>query len=180
MRKILNINADWDFFKNCKDPLANSDGIKVDLPHTPNLEDGYDGGADYFRGSCVYSKIIDKSKLPEGERYYLEILGANSTAEVFVDGKSLCTHDGGYSTFRTDLTDHLKEASRLSVVVDNSPSETVYPQMADFTFYGGLYRSVNIIAVPDTHFELEYYGMDDLNDLLDALAMLQIRKDAAN
>ena len=42
--------------------------------------------------------------------------------------------------------------------MDNAPNDTVYPQTADFTFYGGLYRNVNIIAVAESHFDLEYYG----------------------
>ena len=45
-----------------------------------------------------------------------------------------------------------------SVAVDNAPNDHVYPQMADFTFYGGLYRDVNVISVPETHFDLDYYG----------------------
>ncbi len=158
MRNILNLNGSWEFFKDCSDPLVTEGGVRVGLPHTWNAEDGYDGGNDYFRGHCVYTKTLRKSELPEGEKYFLEIRGANASADVYVDGEKLCRHDGGYSTWRVDLTDALKEESKLSVVVENTINETVYPQMADFTFYGGLYRSVNLLAVPKTHFDLEYYG----------------------
>ncbi len=158
MRIIKNLNTSWDFFKNTSNPEAKEGKIKLDLPHTWNGEDGQDGGGDYFRGSCVYSKLLKKAELPKSEKYFLEFLGANSSADVFIDGKKLCHHDGGYSTFRVDITDALCGESRLSVVVDNSANDKVYPQMADFTFYGGLYRSVNLICVPKTHFELEYFG----------------------
>ncbi len=158
MRNIISLNNSWDFFKDSSDPLICEGGSKVNLPHTWNAEDGYDGGSDYFRGYCVYSKTLVKSTLPEGEKYFLDIRGANASADVYIDGEKLCHHDGGYSTWRVDLTDALKEESKLSIVVENTANDRVYPQMADFTFYGGLYRNVNIIAVPKTHFDLEYYG----------------------
>ncbi len=162
MRKIININKDWLFVKNSAEIMNSEVGIKVDLPHTWNAEDGMDGGNDYFRGSSVYTKTIKKAELEKADRYFLEINGANSSSDVYVDGVKLIHHDGGYSTFRVDITDSLKEESVLSIIVDNSPNDRVYPQMADFTFYGGLYRNVNIIAVNETHFDLEYFGSKGL------------------
>ena len=160
MRTVLNFNNGWVFGKGIAEaPTAlPTDWESVTLPHTWNATDGQDGGNDYFRGTCCYAKTIVKSELPEGMRYWLELRGANSSAEVFVDGKSLAVHHGGYSTWRVDLTDALADESVLAVTVDNSPNETVYPQMADFTFYGGLYRNVNLICVPESHFDLGYYG----------------------
>ena len=157
MRKIIKINEGWQFIKDCADPSVNEGSTPVTLPHTWNNEDGYDGGT-YFRGSCVYKRNVNKEELGEG-LHYLEIRGANSSADVYLNGKHLCHHDGGYSTWRVNLTDDLVSGNnQLAIVVDNAPNETVYPQMADFTFYGGLYRSVNIICVADTHFDLDYYG----------------------
>ena len=162
MRNILSLNKGWQFYKNTADIAALGDGVSVDLPHTWNAEDGFDGGNDYFRGSCVYTKTLDTASLPEGYRHYLEIRGANSSADVYLGAKHLCHHDGGYSTWRVDLTDALKDSAQLAIVVDNAPNDRVYPQMADFTFYGGLYRNVNLISVPETHFDLEYYGAPGL------------------
>ena len=160
VRNIININKDWAFAKTCVNiPNEIGDSFEaVDLPHTWNNPDGYDGGNDYHRGTCYYAKKIVKADLPESDRYFIEFRGANASADVYVDGKSLAHHDGGYSTFRVDITDALAEESLLVVAVDNSINETVYPQMADFTFYGGLYRDVNIVCVNNTHFDLEYYG----------------------
>ncbi len=157
MRNILNLNENWLFVKDCAD-IAVREGVTVNLPHTWNAEDGMDGGNDYFRGSCLYVKTLRKADLPEADRHYLEIRGANSSADVYVGGEHLAHHDGGYSTWRVDLTDHLGDETDIAIVVDNAPGETVYPQMADFTFYGGLYRSVNLISVPETHFDLEFFG----------------------
>ncbi len=161
MRNIINLNENWLFAKNTTD-VSVREGDLIDLPHTWNAIDGQDGGNDYFRGSCLYVKTINKSELPEADKYYLELRGANSSADVYVGAEKLAHHDGGYSTWRVDLTDKLTDNTELAIVVDNSPNETVYPQMADFTFYGGLYRNVNLIAVNNTHFDLDYFGGNGL------------------
>ena len=157
MRNILNLNEGWLFAKDTADVSIQS-GETVTLPHTWNAADGHDGGNDYFRGSCLYKKTLKKAELPVADYYYLELRGANSSADVYANGEKLAHHDGGYSTWRVNLTEKLTDETEIAVVVDNAPSETVYPQMADFTFYGGLYRDVNLIAVNKAHFNLDYYG----------------------
>ena len=156
MRKIINLNENWFFTKNTTDLAAM--GEAVNLPHSWNATDGQDGGNDYFRGSCLYKKTLNKEELPEADLYYLEIRGANSSADVYVGNNHLAHHDGGYSTWRVDITEALTDSSEISILVDNAANDTVYPQMADFTFYGGLYRDVNLIAVNKAHFDLDYYG----------------------
>ena len=158
MRNIISLNEGWSFSKNCANAVHADTAAVVNLPHTWNATDGQDGGNDYFRGPCLYTKTLVRSELPEADKYYLEICGANSSADVYLNGEHKAHHDGGYSTWRVDLTDSLSDACDVAIVVDNSPNETVYPQMADFTFYGGLYRNVNLIAVNNTHFDLDYYG----------------------
>ena len=157
MRNIVNLNQDWLFVKNTTD-ITLREGEKVSLPHTWNAEDGFDGGNDYFRGSCLYFKTLEKSSLPKADLYYLEFRGANSSADVYVGGKKLAHHDGGYSTWRVNITEEIADSTEIAVIVDNAPNETVYPQMADFTFYGGLYRNVNLVCVNKAHFDLDYYG----------------------
>lgn len=160
MRQIISLNRKWAFTKMAdKAPEAmpvNWDF--VNLPHTWNAIDGQDGENDYYRGKCFYAKTLVKSDFPSSDRYYLEFKGANSIAEVFIGGEKLAHHEGGYSTWRVDITNHLTENTLLVVSVDNSDGVPVYPQMADFTFYGGLYRDVSLIAVSDSHFDLDYYG----------------------
>ena len=160
MRQIFNLNAKWAFTKqaNAVPSEMPKDWYFVNLPHSWNAIDGQDGGNDYYRGTCYYAKNIDKMDLPEADKYYLEIRGANSSADVYVNGNKLAHHDGGYSTWRVDVTSYLERNTLVVIAVDNSANDKVYPQMADFTFYGGLYRDVNLVCVNDSHFDLEYYG----------------------
>ena len=148
MRKIVSFNDNWKFIKPGEAAAA------VSLPHTWNAVDGQDGGNDYWRGTATYEKQFSKPDLKNGERCFIEFLGAAMTVDVALNGKHLTRHEGGYSTFRVDLTDTLEDENLLVVNVDNSANDRVYPQMADFTFYGGIYRDVNLIIVPSEHFEL--------------------------
>lgn len=131
----------------------------LDLPHTWNAIDGQDGGNDYWRGTCSYEKNFKKPEFDsEKEQVYLQFHGVNASARVVLNGKEVCTHDGGYSTFRKDVTELLEAENHLLVYVDNSVNTKVYPQKADFTFYGGIYRDVELLTVSKNHFELDYYG----------------------
>lgn len=150
MRNIKIINEHWEFIKDSKSTTVN-------LPHTWNGKDGQDGGNDYYRGTCIYKKNILKSELPKGEELYIQLDGVNSSAKVFFNDKEIAVHHGGYATFRAKLENILDE-NEIKIEVDNSPNDFVYPQQADFTFYGGIYRDVSIIAVPKSHFDLDYNG----------------------
>ena len=160
MREIVNINRKWAFTKQATSVPADlpMNWDWVNLPHSWNAIDGQDGDSDFYRGTCYYVKKLLKSDLPETDKYYLEIKGANSSADVYVNGKILAHHDGGYSTWRVDITNHLQQENIIAIAVDNSPNDKVYPQFADFTFYGGLYRDVNIVCVSDSHFDLMHHG----------------------
>ncbi|MBQ3037053.1 MAG: glycoside hydrolase family 2 protein, partial [Lachnospiraceae bacterium] len=160
MREIINYNVKWAFTKNETEVPATmpEKWDWVTLPHSWNAIDGQDGGADYYRGTAYYAKELKKFDLPEADRYYMEFRGANSSADLYINGKKIASHDGGYSTWRADITDALEMDNLIVVAVDNAENDRVYPQMADFTFYGGLYRDVNIIAVNNSHFDLDYYG----------------------
>ena len=158
MRQILKFNDNWEFLKGVSEIGAAEVGESITIPHTWNATDGQDGGNDYFRGTCLYRKVFRSDLLPKAKKYYLEINGANSSADVYMNGKRLAHHDGGYSTWRVNITGYLRTENTLCILVDNAPNEEVYPQVADFTFYGGIYRDVNIVCVEETHFDLEYFG----------------------
>ncbi|HJA67100.1 MAG TPA: glycoside hydrolase family 2 protein [Candidatus Mediterraneibacter cottocaccae] len=159
MRRIKDFNDNWYFSKTAEIPVSlPADWQPVTLPHTWNARDGQDGGNDYWRGTAVYARSFRHPDLGNGERAYLEFEGAAMTAEVFLNGSKLTRHEGGYSTFRVDITDMLREENLLCVSVDNSANDTVYPQKADFTFYGGIYRPVRLIIVPEVHFSLDQHG----------------------
>ena len=157
MRKITNLNEGWRFLK--ADVPAETAaayavrGEAVTLPHTWNAVDGQDGGNDYHRGTCWYVRELSAEECA-GERLFLEFKGAAHSCEVYLNGVQLARHEGGYSTFRVELSGKLADRNILSVSVSNEDSDRVYPQKADFTFYGGLYRDVDLISVPAEHFEL--------------------------
>ena len=153
MRKEIILDKNWMFTKPGKDP------IRVDLPHTWNALDGQDGGNDYLRTTCNYETSFERPDFDsETEQVYLELNGANASAEIFVNGTSVMQHDGGYSTFRADVTELLTEENELRVKVDNTVNSRVYPQKADFTFYGGIYRPVKLLVVKKNHFDMDHYG----------------------
>lgn len=159
MRTHINFCGGWRFCKTAERPAAlPKEWQAVDLPHTWNAKDGQDGGNDYWRGTATYCKAFPRPAMEPGGHAFLEFQGAAMTATVHLNGRELICHKGGYSTFRVEITDVLEEENLLCVAVDNSENESVYPQKADFTFYGGLYRPVELILTPAAHFELSHWG----------------------
>jgi beta-galactosidase len=168
MRKIIPFNNNWNFTKD------NINWESVTLPHTWNAVDGMDGKGEYYRGQCCYLNQLATPKLQDGQRVCLEILALSLSGKVFVNDKEVGRHEGGYSSFTVDITDFLHpctDESGLSVeaapntvtiLADNTPHSNIYPQMADFTFYGGLYRGVNILILSRTHFEVGFHGASGL------------------
>ena len=157
MRERTYLKEEWVFY--------GPDGVAemVDLPHTWNAKDGQDGGNDYWRGTCTYKKTFASPAFdPATQAVYLEFQGVNATADVELNGRPVAHHDGGYSTFRTEVTSLLTQENHLTVKVDNSVNDRVYPQKADFTFYGGIYRDVALLIVSKHHFDLDYFGTPGL------------------
>ena len=154
MRRTIKIEDGWFF------TYQNKERTPVDIPHTWNGKDGQDGGNDYWRGTNQYDVKFDAPEFDEKEeQVYLQFHGVNASAGVILNDEFLCTHNGGYSTFRMDITEKLQSrGNHLVVEVDNSVNDNVYPQKADFTFYGGIYREVELLIVNRDHFELDYYG----------------------
>lgn len=153
MRSTTKLMKNWQF--------TGPDGktVDVDLPHTWNNIDGQDGGNDYWRGTCTYkTRFAAPAFDAETQQVWLQFEGVNASAKVVLNGHEVMTHDGGYSTFRADITALLNESNELTVDVDNSKNDRVYPQKADFTFYGGIYRDVTLIVVNKNHIALGHLG----------------------
>lgn len=164
MREITTINDSWLFSKTCteapeKMPECGGDWTPVTLPHTWNAVDGMIG-VPFERGAYWYVRSFEAPKQPrDGGRLYVEVGAAGLVGEVYVNGVFCTKHVGGYSAFRADITDQLREGENiLAILVDNRYSDKVYPQRADFTFYGGLYRYVSLISVPESHISLDEFG----------------------
>lgn len=162
MRIYENLNNNWFFskdqFENIPIELT-SNWEDISLPHTWNCFDGQDGGADYYRGKCWYIKELTITKQQKEKELYLEFNAVSAYCRVYLNGIQVGEHKGGYSTFRIPITEFVREGKNiLSVMVSNEALSDIYPQMADFTFYGGIYRDVKMITVEKTHFDLDYYG----------------------
>lgn len=157
MRKVITLKEGWRFLRAdmpVETAMENAaKGEAVQLPHTWNAVDGQDGGNDYHRGRCWYVRELTAEECA-GERLFIEFGGAAMTADVYLNGEKIVHHEGGYSAFRAELTGKLADRNVLAVSVSNEDNDHVYPQKADFTFYGGLYRAVRLISVPAEHFEL--------------------------
>ena len=153
MREITKIMKGWEF--------TGPDGTTttVDLPHTWNARDGQDGGNDYWRGTCIYRTHFAAPQFDTAShQVWIQFDGVNASAHVVLNGSPVCNHDGGYSTFRANITELLRDENELTVEVDNSKNDRVYPQKADFTFYGGIYRDISLMVVSKNPFTLDYFG----------------------
>ena len=125
-RTVTSLQDGWRFCKTDGVPTTwPEDWEAVTLPHTWNAVDGQDGGNDYWRGTAMYVKSLPRPELRDNGRAVLEFLGAAMTAQVYLNGKLLARHEGGYSTFRVDITDALPAQNLLCVSVDNSEIDTV-------------------------------------------------------
>ncbi len=154
MKKTHSLMNNWTFTYG-KDGSVQT----LDLPHSWNAADGQDGGGDYWRGTCTYETAFDAPVAGANEDVYLEFDGVSASATVEVNGRTAGSHDGGYSRFRYCVTDLLVPGKNaLKVTVDNSANDHVYPQNADFTFYGGIYRSVRLVVVSKTRFDMDTFG----------------------
>ena len=181
-----NLNKDWRFLKEpCAiDELEGKRFVKVDIPHTWNAFDGQDGGDDYHRGLCWYKKSFAVSEKING-RAYIEFEAVNSVANVYLNGIHLGEHRGGYSRFRYDITAHLTPGENMLLVsADNSHFEDVYPLFADFTFYGGIYRNVNLVICEQVHFDMMDFASDGVfvtqKEVSKDIARLEIKSSLVN
>lgn len=190
MRKVININNGWKFIKQDEVKAidkAYNDGSweDVNIPHTWNAVDGANG-FDFYKGACWYRKEFVIDNLAHGNSVFIEFTGSNSITDVYVNGKYMGQHKGGYSTFRFDITDVVEFGQKniLAVKVDNTVVDDVYPQMADFTFYGGIYRDVNLVIANKIHFDLMDYGSKGIyviqEDVKEEKALLTIKSKLVN
>ncbi len=182
MREEVLINNGWFFTKEPTGGVPESyvGFERINLPHTWNAYDGQDGGADYFRGECWYCKELEFTGILSDREYYIEFGAVASECTVYINKHAVCKHCGGYGKFRTNITSYLKSGrNTVSVCVSNTHSDEIYPQMADFTFYGGIHRHVKLIEVERTHFDLDFFGADGVRVHSDAdedgTAVLYIR-----
>lgn len=144
------------------DPFSgNGEASREGYGCTPAENSGYAEG--YYRGVGAYRKNFYFSGNEYGGRkIFLEFKGANTITELFVNEKPVGKHEGGYSTFRFDITEYVKLDSNniILVEVNNAPTDFIAPitNQGDFTKMGGIYRDVNLITVASAHIDLTDHG----------------------
>ncbi|MCP9749397.1 DUF4982 domain-containing protein [Ferruginibacter sp. HRS2-29] len=158
------MNENWEFTKDIysieNNSLRAATWQHVALPHTWNIADVMDDAPGYFRGTGTYRKKFLAGKDLVNKEVYLFIEAANQSTAVFLNGKITGTHTGGYTAFYVPLSQYLLpgKENELVIQVDNSHNAAIAPLTADFTFYGGLYRQVSLVAVNPVHFSFNEMG----------------------
>ena len=158
------INDGWSFTPtDIGLPSAASAGPgwqPVNLPHTWNRDDSAAEALGYRRGVGWYRRPLALDSSFAGKRIFLHFEGANQVADVFINGRSAGRHIGGYTAFTFEITEHVRIGAEnlVTVRVDNSHDPDIPPLNADFTFYGGIYRDVWLIATDPVHITLADHG----------------------
>ena len=157
----IELNSGWQFALD-KAELSSQDWRSVNLPHTWNDKDAFDEVKGYKRGIGIYKKQVFFSDQKEDLIHYLHFKGVNQEADVYINDQHVGNHKGGYTAFNFDITQYIRYNSYnlIEVKVDNSHNENIPPLDADFTFYGGIYRSVDLISVPKQHFSLSDFASE--------------------
>lgn len=155
---VLPLNNNWRFHYGFQ--AGASETTDVTLPHTWNRKDALFGDKDYYRGLGTYSRRLPAELKDSANRVFLRVNAAQTVADVFVDSHFLTQHRGGYTSFVTELTDHLKPGreSRLDIRVNNTNSMDVAPICGDFNIYGGLPRGVELIVTGPVCIAPDYYA----------------------
>jgi beta-galactosidase len=154
--KFIDLNNDWIVYK--KENPQESENVSV--PHCFNAIDGQNG-TDMFKGEVCYVKTLHITKEQFSHYLFLEIGAAALVSSVYVNDKLVGNSRCGFSLYRMYLNSFLQLGeNKVLIIVDNRQYKDVYPLMADFSFYGGLYRYVKLLEVEDIHFDLLDDGRD--------------------
>lgn len=157
-RADLLLDGGWMF--RFSHQVEKSSPSPVSLPHTWNAQDALSGKIDYKRGIGNYQRKLYVRPEWEGKRLFLRFEGANSVADVFINGKHVGEHRGGYSAFVFEITDRVRYGAdnQLWVRVNNGEQLDVMPLVGDFNFYGGLYRDVHLVVTEPACISLTDYA----------------------
>ncbi|MBO4475264.1 MAG: DUF4982 domain-containing protein [Bacteroidales bacterium] len=148
------VNEDWSFHKDGSQVTE-----KVSIPHTWNAEDCTDDEPGYWRGVGWYDKTVIINENLSGRKVFVRFEGANQQTDLYVNGVHAGSHKGGYTAFMFDITGLVHPGpNAFEVRVDNSHNEGIPPMSADFTFFGGIYRDVSLLFVPENHISVEHYA----------------------
>ncbi|GIP33260.1 glycoside hydrolase family 2 TIM barrel-domain containing protein [Paenibacillus sp. J2TS4] len=154
----------WEVWRQYKlNNHYNVPWMDVELPHCFNGEDSVDPDVLYYEGPGWYRTLLEVNNPYPNGRTLLHFEGAGQDTDVYLYTSKVARHVGGYDEFKVDLTDAIEErkyselfGNRVPVAVqcDNTRNlETIPSDISDFNLYGGIYRYLNLVYVPEISFE---------------------------
>ncbi len=161
LREILNFNREWKFQLG---DISGADAVTFDdakwnnanLPHSFSTP-YFAAGNSFYVGYGWYRKHFDMPKVWNGKRVNLEFDGVFQVAEIFVNGRRIGEHRGGYTGFSFDITDAVKPSDNVVAVrVNNIWDPRLAPRAGEHTFSGGIYRNVRMVVTAPVH--VAWYG----------------------
>lgn len=162
-REVFNFNVGWRFYRGDipgaeKPDFDDSSWDIVSTPHTVQLMPAEGSGNRNYQGSAWYRKHFTVDESLKGKLIHIHFEAAMGKSVVYLNGKQVAEHLGGYLPFFIELTEHgVKpgDSCMIAVLVDNSDDPDFPPgkdQAAlDFTYHGGIYRDVWMIATNKVH-----------------------------
>jgi len=133
--------------------------VRVSLPHSWNVQDAADEEPGYWRGVGWYEKTLQINDDLAGKQVFVRFEGANQEVDLYVNGAHAGNHKGGYTAFIFDITQLIRPGENaFRIKVDNAHNEAIPPMGADFTFFGGIYRDVSLVFLPENHISVEHYA----------------------
>lgn len=170
------INTGWLFHKGDVDisteKFASDRWNYVNIPHTWNNEDAFDEEDGFYQGPAWYAKVINIPSKWETSQVYLHFGGANQETDLYLNGKKIGNHIGGYTAFRFNISPYLEfgKDNLLTIRVTNALNDDIPPLRMDYTFYGGIYRDVNLIVTDEIHFDMDNNASDGVFTKLDEIS----------
>ena len=165
-REYKTINDGWKYWKGectgAADSTFNDSGwMHVNLPHTWNADAYVE--KDYYQGTGWYRRSVTIPSVWTGKRIFLKIDAASKVSVLFINGKKVGEHAGGYTASVFDITSFLTIGKENSVAIRvNNACRNTPPISGDFTFFGGIYRDVWLIATSAQHFNLTNEGAEGI------------------
>jgi len=202
-REITSLNGNWevvidepgmswnyitagDFVTDQHQPVSGMELIERSFDKSRQLKvpgdwNSQDPTLDRYRGKVVYHKSLPLDK-DSDQRYFLHFGGANYMTDLFVNGQHVGRHEGGYTAFNFEVTDHLIDGDNTVIVrVDAFLDDSSIPTMrtSDFWKYGGITRDVHLVALPETHVSQYHVYLAD-RERGEVRGWVQLDGDSAN
>ncbi|NOU61770.1 beta-glucuronidase LacZ4 [Marinifilum caeruleilacunae] len=176
-REKVNLNKSWKFTSGYE--VRKNAFTEVNIPHTWNTTDALGGNVDYYRGLGNYERSFLVKEEWKNKRLFLRFLGVNTIANVFVNGKHVGEHRGGYAAFAFEITDFVSygEENEIWIRVNNAPQLDIMPLVGDFNMYGGIYRDVDLYITDSNCISLLDHGSEGVylfqHEVSESLAKVQ-------